>query len=243
MPRRKPAQPVSREAGSYSARRNVFLPACTGTGAQARGAPELPEQAHDPGPHRGHPVRCTSSVHVQQPAALTDQAMRPCPRSRRRRLTLRRASQELAALPGRAVELPAADDVIPLSSGDTQAMDTLRRSDFFRECMAPRTASFKVLTGGRVRVRVLGSQSRAVSMRHGLPFICCSLRNRAGRQLPCMAWAAARAAVAGARTRPSLRAQQYSQGTTQDMYMSACDVKHKRRTLAWCFSDLTCISP
>jgi len=45
------------------------------------------------------------------------------------------------------VELPAADDVVPLSAGNTQAADTLRRSDFFRECMAPRTASFKVPAG------------------------------------------------------------------------------------------------
>ena len=54
--------------------------------------------------------------------------------------------QELAALPGQAVETPSVDDVIPLNkggSGGAAAEQALWRSDFFRDCMAPKVATFK----------------------------------------------------------------------------------------------------
>ena len=54
--------------------------------------------------------------------------------------------QELAALPGKVVEAPGVDDVIALSGGGAAAAaeQTLWRSDFFTQCMAPKLAVFKV---------------------------------------------------------------------------------------------------
>ncbi|KAK9836342.1 hypothetical protein WJX81_007050 [Elliptochloris bilobata] len=54
---------------------------------------------------------------------------------------------ELAALPGPAVETPGMDDVFPLNKGGggaAGAEEVLWRSDFFRDCTAPRVATFKV---------------------------------------------------------------------------------------------------
>ena len=55
------------------------------------------------------------------------------------------AVQELAALPGQAVETPSVDDVVPLHKGGSAAEQALWRSDFFRDCMAPKVATFKVV--------------------------------------------------------------------------------------------------
>ncbi len=52
------------------------------------------------------------------------------------------AVQELAALPGQAVETPGVDDVVPLSAS-AAAEQALWRSDFFRDCMAPKVVTFK----------------------------------------------------------------------------------------------------
>lgn len=55
------------------------------------------------------------------------------------------AAQELAALPGQAVETPGVDDVTPLSAS-VAAEQTLWSSDFWRDCMAPKVVTFKVDT-------------------------------------------------------------------------------------------------
>ena len=53
------------------------------------------------------------------------------------------AAQELAALPGEAVETLGVDEVTPLP-GAAGADQALWRSDFWRDCMAPKVVTFKV---------------------------------------------------------------------------------------------------
>jgi len=137
------------------------LPACTGSGACA---PELREQAHDPGQHHGHPVRQAPSERVQRPAALTDQALRSCARLRRRR------PNPVA----RAVGAGRAAGAGGGAAGGGRRRPAERRQHAGRRHAAalrllPRVhgAQDRLVQGaGReARVSVLGSQPRAVSIR------------------------------------------------------------------------------